>query len=68
MKSFYIECLLAIKEYLAEENISGTIRFYGYPESETFVSKVKMIKKGAFEGCDVALIWHPRDINAAACY
>lgn len=57
--------VLTIKEYLAKEGTCGTIRFYGCPEEETLAGKVKMIKKGVFEGCDVALSWHPMDINAA---
>ncbi|NLX62640.1 MAG: amidohydrolase [Tissierellia bacterium] len=56
---------LAIKEYLDRTNTPGTIRYYGCPEEETLVGKVKMVKKGAFEGCDIALSWHPMAVNAA---
>ncbi|GMG97799.1 amidohydrolase [Tepidimicrobium xylanilyticum] len=56
---------LAIKRYLEESKKEGTIRFYGCPEEETLVGKVKMIKKGAFDGCDIALSWHPMNINTA---
>lgn len=55
---------LAIKKYLDESGINGTIRFYGCPEEETLAGKVKMIQKGAFEGCDLALSWHPWSINS----
>jgi|SRR5680860_170006 len=41
--------VLAIKKYIEETKMSGTIRFYGCPEEETLAGKVKMIKKGAFE-------------------
>ena len=57
--------VLAIKKYIEETNTQGTIRFYGCPEEETLVGKVKMIKKGAFDGCDVALSWHPMNVNTA---
>lgn len=57
--------VLAIKKYIDETKTSGTIRFYGCPEEETLVGKVKMIKAGAFEGCDIALSWHPMNINTA---
>lgn len=57
--------VLAIKKYLEETRTSGTIRFYGCPEEETLVGKVKMIKAGAFDGCDLALSWHPMNGNAA---
>lgn len=56
---------LAIKEYIDRTNTPGTIRYYGCPEEETLVGKVKMVKKGAFEGCDIALSWHPMAVNAA---
>ncbi len=56
---------LAIRKYLEEAKISGTVRFYGCPEEETLVGKVKMIKAGAFDGCDLALSWHPMSVNSA---
>ncbi len=55
---------LAIKKYLEESKLSGTIRYYGCPEEETLVGKVKMIKAGAFQGCDLALSWHPMTVNS----
>lgn len=55
---------LAIKKYLETTGKPGTIRYYGCPEEETLVGKVKMIKAGAFEGCDLALSWHPMTVNA----
>ena len=54
---------LAIKKYLEESKLSGTIRYYGCPEEETLVGKVKMIKAGAFQGCDLALSWHPMTVD-----
>ena len=57
--------VLAIKKYLDETEIEGTIRFYGCPEEETLVGKVKMIREGAFDGCDLALSWHPMNVNTA---
>lgn len=56
---------LAVKKYLADTGKQGTIRFYGCPEEEFLIGKVKMIKAGAFEGCDLALSWHPMNVNAA---
>ncbi len=57
---------LAIKRYLEKTNTKGTIRFYGCPEEERLDGKVKMIKEDAFEGCDIALSWHPMNANLAA--
>ena len=56
---------LAIKEYIDKTNTSGTIRFYGCPEEETLIGKGKMIQSGAFQGCDLALSWHPMAVNSA---
>lgn len=56
--------VLAVKKYLDETGKQGTIRFYGCPEEESLVGKVKMIKAGAFEGCDLALSWHPMNVNS----
>lgn len=57
--------VLAIKKYLDETKTSGAVRFYGCPEEETLIGKVKMIKSGAFDGCDIALSWHPMNANVA---
>lgn len=56
--------ILAIKEYMEKSGTSGTIRYYGCPEEETLSGKVKMLKAGAFDGCDLALSWHPMSVNA----
>lgn len=55
---------LAVRNYLEATGMPGTIRFYGCPEEETLAGKVKMIKAGAFDGCDLALSWHPMTVNA----
>lgn len=56
---------LAIKEYIDKTGTNGTIRFYGCPDEERLVGKGNMIKAGAFEGCDLALSWHPMAVNSA---
>ncbi len=57
---------LALKNYIEKTNIKGTIRYYGCPEEETLAGKVKMVKAGDFDGCDIALSWHPMNANLAA--
>ena len=54
---------IAIKRLLEEEDISGTIRFYGCPEEELLSGKVKMAYYHMFDGCDLALSWHPMSAN-----
>lgn len=57
---------LALKNYLEKTNTKGTIRYYGCPEEETLTGKVKMVKAGDFDGCDIALSWHPMNANLVA--
>lgn len=54
---------IASKRYLEKNKKTGTIRFYGCPEEELLSGKVKMIRLGMFDGCDLALSWHPMDFN-----
>ncbi len=54
---------VALKNFMENENISGTIRFYGCPEEELLSGKVKMSYYHMFDGCDIALSWHPMSAN-----
>lgn len=54
---------IAIKNYLEKCHMKGTIRFYGCPAEELLKGKVEMIAHHMFDNCDVALSWHPSDIN-----
>ncbi len=55
--------VLALKEAMIEQQIPGTIRFYGCPAEETLVGKTFMAKAGVFDDLDAALAWHPGDTN-----
>jgi aminobenzoyl-glutamate utilization protein B len=57
---------IAVKEYLAERKLPGTIRFYGTPAEEGGGGKIYMLRAGAFRDVDVALAWHPGDRNGAS--
>lgn len=57
---------IALKEYLTENKLSGTIRFYGTPAEEGGAGKVFMARAGVFNDLDVALAWHPGDSNSAS--
>ncbi|MFX0061538.1 MAG: M20 family metallopeptidase [Candidatus Hermodarchaeota archaeon] len=50
---------LAVKEYMEENNIKGTIRYYGCPAEESGAGKTFMVKAGVFNDVDIALCWHP---------
>lgn len=54
---------IAVKHFLEAEGLSGTVRFYGCPEEELLCGKVKMSYYHMFDGCDVALSWHPMSAN-----
>src|SRR5580704_15666196 len=57
---------VAIKDWLAEKKIPGTIRFYGTPAEEGGGGKVYMARAGLFQDVDAVLSWHPGDTNAAS--
>lgn len=54
---------IAIKEYLKETGMKGTIKFFGCPAEEGGAGKVFMVRSGCFEGVDVAMTWHPASQN-----
>ena len=56
---------VVIKDWLEENNIQGTIRFYGTPAEEGGSGKVYMVRAGLFNDVDIVLHWHPDDQNSA---
>ena len=54
---------IMIKRFLEQEGIPGTLRFFGCPEEELLSGKVKMAYYHMFDGCDMALSWHPMSAN-----
>lgn len=54
---------IAIKRVMEQEHLEGTIRFYGCPEEELLSGKVKMAYYHMFDGCDLAISWHPMTAN-----
>lgn len=54
---------IAVKRFLEREGLTGTVRFYGCPEEELLSGKVKMAYYHMFDGCDMALSWHPMSVN-----
>jgi len=55
---------IAAKDFLAESGTAGTIRYYGCPGEEFGCGKTFMTRAGLFDDVDLALTWHPSDINA----
>lgn len=54
---------IAARRILEAEQIPGTLRFYGCPEEELLVGKVKMVYYHLFDDVDFALTWHPMTAN-----
>lgn len=50
---------VALKEYLEQAGVSGTVRFYGCPAEESGCGKERLAQAGEFDGLDVCLTWHP---------
>ena len=57
---------IAIKNYIKNQKISGTIKYYGCPAEEGGSGKVYMVREGLFDDVDVALHWHAADENSAS--
>lgn len=55
---------VAVKKYLEENHLKGTIRYYGCPGEEGGSGKAFMARAGVFDDVDVALTWHPSSYNA----
>ena len=49
----------ALKKYIEENQLIGTIRYYGCPGEEGGSGKTFMAREGVFDDVDIALTWHP---------
>lgn len=57
---------IALKNYLKENSLPGTVRYYGCPAEEGGAGKGFMARDGAFDGTDIAFCWHPGEVNSAS--
>ncbi len=55
---------IEIQKMMKENKLSGTIRVYGCPAEEGGSGKVFMVRAGLFNDVDIAIHWHPDDVNA----
>ncbi|WGV60946.1 M20 family metallopeptidase [Brevibacillus brevis] len=55
---------VAVKEYMEENNMEGTVRYYGCPGEEGGSGKAFMARAGLFDDVDFALCWHPMGYNS----
>lgn len=49
----------AVKAWMQQQALPGTVRFYGCPGEEGGSGKTFMVREGLFDGADAALTWHP---------
>ncbi len=54
----------AVKAYMEENNLPGTVQFFGCPGEEGGSGKTFMVREGVFNHLDIALTWHPSPVNA----
>lgn len=54
---------IALKQYMIEHQLAGTIRLYGCPGEEGGFSKTYFARDGYFQDVDCALTWHPAPVN-----
>lgn len=50
---------IAVKEWMQQEGISGTVKFMGTPAEEKFFGKIWMVREGVWDDVDVNVSWHP---------
>jgi aminobenzoyl-glutamate utilization protein B len=54
---------VAVKQYMEENKIQGTVRYYGCPGEEGGSGKTFMAREGIFDDVDIAITWHPLTYN-----
>ncbi len=55
---------VAVKRFMEENKLNGTIRYYGCPGEEGGSGKTFMAREGVFSDLDAAFTWHPFSYNA----
>ncbi len=58
---------LVLKEYMQENDLDGTIVFFGCPAEEGAGSKQFIARAGYFDNVDFAYTWHPSTRNEVSC-
>ncbi len=58
-----LSAAIAVKEYLKENQCSGTVIYFGCPAEEGGSAKAFLAKDGVFGQVDAALSWHPNQFN-----
>ena len=56
---------IAVKHWMEDNDVAGTLRFYGCPAEEGGAGKVYLVRAGLFDDVDAVIHWHPSDGNSA---
>ena len=59
---------IAVKKYLEDTGVSGTVIYFGCPGEEGGSGKSFMARDGVFDGLDAAITWHPGDQTKVRTY
>lgn len=62
-----IAAAIAVKKSMIENNLEGTIKFFGSPAEETVISRPYMVRQGVFDGVDAVIDNHASS-NMATSY
>lgn len=57
---------LAVKQYLQDNHLPGTVKFFGCPAEEGGSGKGFMARSSVFDGVDLAFSWHPGEVNSVS--
>ncbi|MGF9976968.1 M20 family metallopeptidase [Viridibacillus arvi] len=57
---------IAVRHFMEENQIKGTVRYYGCPAEEGGSGKTIMVREGLFNDVDTSICWHPYPFNAVA--
>lgn len=56
----------ALAQYLHEQNLPGTVKYYGCPGEEGGSGKAFMAREGVFADLDAAITWHSGTMNSVS--
>ena len=55
---------VGIRDYMREQGLPGTVKYYGCPAEESGSGKAYLARAGVFNSLDAALTWHPMMENS----
>lgn len=61
----HVAAVAALKNWMQENNVPGTIRYYGCPAEENGAAKTFMARDGLFDDLDAGFNFHPMYANTA---